>query len=125
MHLQESGEMYLETVLILSQNQPQVRSIDIVEYMGFSKPSVSRAVGLLKEGGFIKVDHDGFITLTDEGMTVASKMYERHRVLTGFLIKLGVDPEIAAADACKMEHDISDETFEAICRHASKGQAKQ
>ena len=125
MHLQESGEMYLETVLILSQNQPQVRSIDIVEYMGFSKPSVSRAVGLLKEGGFIKVDHDGFITLTDEGMTVASKMYERHRVLTGFLINIGVDPEIAAADACKMEHDISDETFEAICRHASKGQAKQ
>ena len=124
-HLQESGEMYLETVLILSQNQPQVRSIDIVEYMGFSKPSVSRAVGLLKEGGFIKVDHDGFITLTDEGMTVASKMYERHRVLTGFLIKLGVDPEIAAADACKMEHDISDETFEAICRHAAKGQAEQ
>lgn len=124
-HLQESGEMYLETVLILSQNQPQVRSIDIVEYMGFSKPSVSRAVGLLKEGGFIKVDHDGFITLTDEGMTVASKMYERHRVLTGFLIKLGVDPEIAAADACKMEHDISDETFEAICRHAANGQAEQ
>lgn len=117
--------MYLETVLILSQNQPQVRSIDIVEYMGFSKPSVSRAVGLLKEGGFIKVDHDGFITLTDEGMTVASKMYERHRVLTGFLINIGVDPEIAAADACKMEHDISDETFEAICRHAANGQAKQ
>lgn len=124
-HLQESGEMYLETVLILSQNQPQVRSIDIVEYMGFSKPSVSRAVGLLKEGGFIKVDHDGFITLTDEGMTVASKMYERHRVLTGFLINIGVDPEIAAADACKMEHDISDETFQAICRHAAMGQAKQ
>ena len=117
--------MYLETILILSSKNSFVRAIDVGEYMGFSKPSVSRAVGLLKEGGFIKVGHDGFITLTDEGMTVASKMYERHRVLTGFLIKLGVDPEIAAADACKMEHDISDETFEAICRHAANGQAKQ
>ncbi len=118
MHLQESGEMYLETVLILSERQPQVRSIDIVEYMGFSKPSVSRAVGLLKEGGFISVDRDGHITLTEEGRAIASKIYDRHRMLTDFLIKLGVNPETASADACKMEHDISDETFEALDRHA-------
>lgn len=117
MHLQESGEMYLETILILSNKKSTVRSIDIAEYMGFSKPSVSRAVGLLKNGGYIAVDSDGFITLTDAGYEVASKIYERHTMLTDFLVRLGVDNETAVNDACKMEHDISDKTFEAIKKH--------
>ena len=117
MALQESGEMYLETILILSQRSPHVRSIDISEYMNFSKPSVSRAMGILKSGGYIQMDHDGFITLTDSGREVAEKIYARHTVLTQMLITLGVSPEIAAADACKMEHNISDESFAAIRRH--------
>ena len=118
MHLQESGEMYLETILVLSKSGRNVRSIDIVEHMGYSKPSVSRAVGLLKNGGYIIVDSDGFITLTDIGREVATKIYERHMHITAFLVKLGVDPETAADDACKIEHDISDESFEAIKRFA-------
>ena len=117
MHLQESGEMYLETIYILSKSQPTIRSIDIVEYMGYSKPSVSRAVGLLKNGGYILVDEGGFITLTDEGRRVAERMYERHTLLSDLLIRLGVDPKIASEDACKMEHVISSESFEAIKRH--------
>lgn len=118
MLLQESGEMYLETILILSKENPSVRAIDIGEYMGFSKPSVSRALKLLKNGGFIAVDKDGFITLTDSGKHVAEKNYERHTLLTELFIKLGVNEEIAAQDACKIEHDISDETFLAIKQHA-------
>ncbi len=121
MHLQESGEMYLETILILSR-KGAVRSLDVAEYMGFSKPSVSRAVGLLKNGGYIRVDDDGFLTLTKEGHEIADKIYERHTVLTSFLTRLGVDPEIAAEDACKIEHDISDESFEAIKHHAVSGE---
>lgn len=117
MHLQESGEMYLETIYILSKSQPTIRSIDIVEYMGYSKPSVSRAVGLLKNGGYILVDEGGFITLTDEGRQVAERMYERHTLLSDLLIRLGVDPQVASEDACKMEHVISSESFEAIKRH--------
>ena len=117
MALQESGEMYLETILILSQSNPTVRSIDISEYMNDSKPSISRAVGLLKKGGYILVDRDGFITLTDSGRNVAEKIYARHRVLTKMLIGLGVNPDVAAADACKIEHNISDESFAAIRRH--------
>lgn len=117
MHLQESGEMYLETIYILSKSQPTIRSIDIVEYMGYSKPSVSRAVGLLKNGGYILVDEGGFITLTDEGRQVAERMYERHTLLSDLLIRLGVDPKVASEDACKMEHVISSESFEAIKRH--------
>lgn len=117
MHLQESGEMYLETIHVLSKKSEAVRSLDIAEYMGFSKPSVSRAVGLLKEGGYIAVDKDGFITLLPKGEEVASKIYERHTVLTEMLVRLGVDEKIAAEDACKMEHDISDESFEAISNH--------
>ncbi len=117
MALQESGEMYLETILILSQSNPTVRSIDISEYMNYSKPSISRAVGLLKKGGYILVDRDGFITLTDSGRNVAEKIYARHRVLTKMLIGLGVNPDVAAADACKIEHNISDESFAAIRRH--------
>lgn len=120
MHLQESGEMYLETVYILSKNGV-VRSLDVAEYMGFSKPSVSRAVGLLKQGGYLLMDKDGYLTLTDSGLDVAKKIYERHTLLTDFLVHLGVDRQTAAEDACKMEHDISDESFEAIKRHASGG----
>lgn len=117
MHLLESGEMYLESILQLSQTQANVRSIDISEYMGYSKPSVSRAMGLLRNGGYIQVDKDGFITLTDSGRGIAQKIYERHTVLTQLLIRLGVSPETAAADACKMEHALSDESFDAIKSH--------
>ena len=114
MSLQESGEMYLETILILSKKGTSVRSIDICEYMGFSKPSVSRAVGLFKSGGFILVDNSGYITLTPEGKDVAQKIYDRHKLLTEFLMHLGVDEAIASDDACKMEHCISDVTFNAL-----------
>lgn len=120
MHLQESGEMYLETILILSQKKGSARSIDVAEYMGFSKPSVSRAIGLLKNGGYVVSDDSGVLTLTESGRTIAEKIYERHTLLSDLLIRLGVDPDIAVKDACKMEHDISDESFEAIKRHAGK-----
>ena len=116
MQLQESGEMYLETILILSQ-RGAVRSLDVAEYMHFSKPSVSRAVSLLKNGGFIIVDKNGFIELTDAGREVADSIYERHRLLTSLLTMLGVDEETAAEDACKIEHDISEKSFEAIKKH--------
>ena len=116
MQLQESGEMYLETILILSQ-RGAVRSLDVAEYMHFSKPSVSRAVSLLKNGGFIVVDKNGFIELTDAGREVADSMYARHRLLTSLLTMLGVDEETAAEDACKIEHDISEKSFEAIKKH--------
>ncbi|MBQ8321280.1 MAG: metal-dependent transcriptional regulator [Clostridia bacterium] len=114
MHLQESGEMYLETILILTERRGNVRSIDVVEYMGFSKPSVSRAIGLLKSGGYVIVDSDGYLYLTEAGAEVAHKMYDRHKLLTEFLTSLGVSEDTASADACKIEHHISDESFEAI-----------
>ncbi len=114
MHLQESGEMYLETILILSEQKGIVRSIDVCDYMGFSKPSVSRAIHLLEDGGYLTVDEKGYLTLTDAGHETAKKIYERHRLLTAILTHIGVAPEIATDDACKMEHDISDETFEAL-----------
>lgn len=114
MHLQESGEMYLETILILSKKSNSVRSLDVAEYMKFSKPSVSRAVGLLKNGGFITSDKDGYLFLTDEGKAVAKKIFERHTIISDLLIKLGVDEETATEDACKIEHDISDKSFSAI-----------
>ena len=114
MHIQESGEMYLETIHVLLQKNGHVRSIDISEHMGYSKPSVSRAVGLLKNGGYIQVDRDGSITLTPAGLEMANKIYERHTVLTQFLVRLGVDPEVAAEDACKLEHAISDQSLQAI-----------
>ena len=120
MRLQESGEMYLETILVLSRKSSHVRSIDICEHMGFSKPSVSRAVGLLKSGGYISVDKDGFITLTDMGHTEASRIYERHKMLTAFLTAIGVSEEVADSDACKIEHAISDETFLAMKKHVEK-----
>lgn len=122
MHIQESGEMYLETILVLSKKSGFVRSIDISEYMGYSKPSVSRAVGLLKTGGYIQVEDDGAITLTDAGRTVAEKIYERHILLTRVLTMLGVDEETAAEDACRIEHVISDKSFAAIKAHLKQNQ---
>ena len=120
MQLQESGEMYLETILILSLKGKPVRSIDVADYMGYSKPSVSRAVGLLKSGGYLEMDPNGYLTLTDEGRRVAEQIYERHQMLTEFFVHIGVDPEVAAEDACKIEHVISEETFRAIKKHAGK-----
>lgn len=118
MNIQESGEMYLETIYILSQKKKTVRAVDICEEMGYSKPSVSRAVGILKNGGYIEVDSSGHITLTELGCERAEKTYERHRVLSEVFMRLGVDEKTATEDACKIEHVISDETFEAIkkCR---------
>ena len=118
MQLQESGEMYLETIFMLSKKLAAVRSIDICEQMGYSKPSVSRAVGLLKNGGFITVDGDGFISLTEKGNSVATEMYDRHIWLANFLVNVGVSFEVAAKDACKIEHYISTESFEALKEYA-------
>lgn len=117
MRLQESGEMYLETILVLTRKNGSVRSIDVGEHMGFSKPSVSRAVGLLKEGGYITVGSDGSLHLTDAGLEIAEKIYERHTILTEFLISIGVDHQTAGEDACKMEHAISDKSLQAIKKH--------
>ena len=117
MRIQESGEMYLETIHILLKKNGNVRSVDVAEYMGYSKPSISRAMGLLKAGNFIEVSKDGSITLTDSGIAVAEKIYERHTLLSELLVLLGVSPETAAEDACKLEHAISDESFEAIKAH--------
>jgi Mn-dependent DtxR family transcriptional regulator len=117
MAIQESGEMYLETILVLSQEHPFVRAIDVGEAMGFSKPSVSRAMGILKNEGYIIVEKDGGIKLTPSGKAIAEKIYERHTVLTAGLVKLGVPEEIAAEDACRIEHVISDETFAAVKKH--------
>lgn len=118
MHLQESGEMYLETILILSNFGKDVRSVDVSEHMGVSKPSVSRAIGLLKSGGYVTMDKNGHLHLTEEGCRVAEHIYEKHTVLTRFLTSLGVDEETAAVDACKMEHIISDTSFRAIKKYA-------
>lgn len=119
MKLHESGEMYLETILVLSKKNPYVRAIDVGEYMGFSKPSVSRALSLLKSGGFVEVGESGGLFLTETGREVAEKIYERHCCLSEVLIQMGVDRETADADACKIEHVISDESFNAIKKHFS------
>lgn len=116
MKIQESGEMYLETILILRETNDKVRAIDVGSYMGFSKPSVSRALGILKEAGFVTVDDKGNLDLTESGTEIARKIYERHTVLSEVLEKLGVPKDIAIEDACKMEHDLSDESFNAITR---------
>ena len=117
MHLQESGEMYLETIYVLSQSGANVRSIDVAEHMGYSKPSVSRAMGLLKQGGYVISDKDGFLQLTPVGLAAAQKIFERHTILTKLLVAIGVSESTAAEDACKIEHVISDETFLAMKRH--------
>ena len=120
MQLLESGEMYLETILILTIRDKLVRSIDVAKYMSFSKPSVSRAMGRLKEQGYITIDPEGYIMLTESGREIAEKIYERHTGLTALLMRLGISEQTAAEDACKIEHDISDETFEAIKRHVAQ-----
>ena len=117
MALFESGEMYLETIYVLSQKSSAVRGIDVGEEMGYSKPSVSRAVGLLKKDGLVEIDRDGYIVLTEAGRTKAESIYERHTVLTKLFLNLGVDEETAAMDACRIEHYLSDATFEAIKKH--------
>lgn len=120
MSIHESGEMYLEAILVLSQKNGFVRSIDVSEYLGYSKPSVSRAVGILKNGNYIVVNKDGSLTLTESGKAIAEKIFERHTILSRLLIRLGVSEETANADACKLEHAISDESFEAIKRHMAE-----
>ncbi len=116
MSVHESGEMYLEAIWVLTRKNGSVRSIDVGEYLGYSKPSVSRAMGILRTGGYITMDRDGSLHLTEAGMTIARKIYERHTLLTELLVRLGVSEETAAADACKLEHAISDESFQAIKR---------
>lgn len=120
MSIQESGEMYLETIYVLSKKGDCVRSIDVGEYMGYSKPSVSRAIGILRRGGYISVDAAGHISLTDAGREHAEKIFERHTIISQFLESLGVDSETASEDACKMEHIISDQSFTAIKRFSQK-----
>ena len=117
MPIQESREMYLESIYRLLQSGKHVRAIDVGEYMGYSKPSVSRAMGLLKKGEYIIVDKDGSITLTESGKAVAEKIFERHTLITELLVSLGVDADVASDDACKVEHVISDESFEAIKKY--------
>lgn len=114
MAIYESGEMYLETILILSKRGGPVRSLDVAEYMNFSKPSVSRAIGLLRNEGYVLMDKNGYLTLTVEGQALAEKIYQRHRLLTDFLARIGVEETLAAEDACKIEHCISDTSLEAI-----------
>lgn len=120
MKIQESAENYLETILILHQRKGMVRSIDIVNELSFTKPSVSVAMKHLREDGYIEMDHSGFITLTEKGDAIAQKIYERHELFTQWLISLGVDEKIAAEDACRIEHVVSPESFEAIKRHVDR-----
>ena len=119
MSMHESGEMYLEAILVLSKRSGFVLSVDVGEYLGYSKPSVSRAMGILRKGDYIRMDRDGALTLTDSGRDIAEKIYERHTLLSSLLIRLGVSEQTATADACKLEHDISDESFQAIKRYAA------
>ncbi len=119
MGVHESGEMYLEAIHVLTKANGHVRSIDISEYLGYSKPSVSRAMSILRSGGYITVDKDGGITLTQSGQQIAEKIYARHTLLTRLLIHIGVSEETAAEDACKLEHAISDESFEALQKFAA------
>lgn len=122
MEIQKSSEDYLETMLMMQKKYGYIRSIDVAEHLGVTKPSVSYATKRLRESGYITMDKEGLITLTDAGMAIAASMLDRHKTLTQFLIHLGVEPETAEADACKIEHDISQETFQAICRHASRAE---
>jgi Mn-dependent DtxR family transcriptional regulator len=121
MKLLESGQMYLETIYVLSREMPAVHSIDVSEHMGYSKPSVSRAIGLLRSGGYVDMAEDGSLTLTPAGVAAAEQIYQRHTLLTDLLVKLGVDHQIASEDACKMEHVISDESLRAIKEFVESG----
>lgn len=125
MQILRASEDYLETMLMMKEKHGYIRSIDIAEYLGVTKPSVSYATKRLRENGYITMDRDGFITLTDKGMDIAAHIYERHKVLTDVLVQLGVSPETARQDACKLEHDISDESFAALKRHMEKNRARQ
>lgn len=120
MEIHQSAEDYLETILILKERRGAVRSIDIANEMNFSKPSISVAMKKLRQNGYIEVDSDGYILLTDAGMEIASSVYNRHKLLTKFFVSLGVDEKVAAEDACKIEHHLSQETFDKICQHALK-----
>ena len=120
MKLQESGEMYLETIYILSQDNPEVHSVDVASEMGFSKPSVSRAVNLLKDNGYLDIDRNGVLRLTESGLEVAERIYERHRVISEGLMYLGVKKKTAVEDACRIEHVISAESFEKIKKHLAE-----
>lgn len=120
MSLKESGEMYLESIYILYKYKSSVRSIDVAEYMNFSRASVSRGIGLLKKQDFILTDKDGYITLTEKGLKTAEKIYERHTVISKMLMAMGIDEKTATEDACRIEHVISDKTFEAMKQHANK-----
>ena len=123
MNMQESGEMYLETIYILSQQQDLVRSLDVANYMDYSKPSVSRAVGILKKNGYLTVSEGGHLSLTEAGLATAKKIYERHQILSEMFIGLGVSKDTAIEDACRIEHYISDETFNAIKQHIKDTQS--
>lgn len=120
MALQESGEMYLETIYVLSKHGKGVRAIDVGEYMGFSKPSVSRAMGILKSEGYVESDADGFLRLTESGLKTAEGTYRRHTLLTEFLTLIGVGEDTASEDACRIEHHLSDESFQALSRHVDE-----
>lgn len=120
MHIQESGQMYLESIYVLSQTQSVVRAIDVSEYMGFSKPSVSRALGILRKNGFLTTNENGHLQLTEAGLSMAQNIYERHTTLKRLLIAMGVSEQVAAEDACKIEHDISEETFSVIKSYLAK-----
>ena len=125
MSLHESGQMYLEAIYVLSGQRPVVRSIDVGEYLGYSKPSVSRAMGILKKNGYVMAQADGALKLTDEGRAVAETMYSRHTVLAQMLTAIGVAEDVAAEDACRIEHVISEETFDAIKRHLDWAEENQ
>ena len=120
MKIQKASEDYLESMLMMKEQRGYIRSVDVAEHLGVTKPSVTYATKRLRENGYIEMDKDGLITLTDRGMAIAAKMLDRHHTLTNFLITLGVDPKTAEEDACKIEHDISQQTYEAICEHAMK-----
>ena len=120
MKIQESGQMYLESIYLLNKKNPNVRAVDIAAFTGYSKPSVSRAMGLLKNAELISVTDAGYISLTKEGIRIAESMYEKHTLLTKFFVTLGVDEEIAAEDACKIEHVISDDSFSALKKYCKK-----
>lgn len=125
MKIQESAENYLEAILILKQEKGMVRSIDIAHHLDYSKPSVSRAVNLLRENGYLTIEPEGGIVLTDAGLAIAQRIYERHRLMTQWLMQLGVSEKVAAEDACRIEHDISEETFRCLKAHISRPLDKQ
>ena len=120
MNINKTSEDYLEAMLMMQEKHGYIRSIDVAEQLGVTKPSVTYSTKRLRENGYITMDNDSYITLTDSGMEIAERIYERHKLLTEFFMRLGVNPEIAQADACKIEHDLSEDTFAKICSHAKR-----